>query len=126
MKSALFAALVAAVLFATFGGCREAGPAGTRYAAEPVGRGTALDECVVCHSVEKNGPFRSAPPLWGIVGAPKARTRWYGYSPALARKGGVWTREELDQYLADPDGFLPGTRKTLIGIPDPAKRASDG
>jgi len=124
MKHAISTVIVVALLFATFGGCRDAGSAGARYATVPVGRGGAADACVVCHSIEKNGPFRSAPPLWGIVGAPKARTRWFGYSRALAHKGGVWTPEELDQYLADPDAFLPGTSKTLSGIPDPEQRAA--
>jgi cytochrome c len=78
---------------------------------------------VVCHSVEANGPLRSAPPLWGIVGADKARFEWYGYSQALAVADGVWTEAELDEYLTDPDAFLPGTAKTLIGIPDEQQRA---
>ena len=104
-------------------GCGEAGPEGYRYAAEPVGRGGPADECVVCHSVEKNGPLRSAPPLWGIVGAEKARFEWYGYSQALAQADGTWTETALDEYLADPDAFLPGTAKTLIGIPDEQERA---
>jgi len=122
MRTAISTAIGVCLLVGVLGGCRDVGPKGYRYAAEPVGRGGPADECVVCHSIEKNGPFRSAPPLWGIVGAPKARTPWFGYSAALARKGGVWTSEELDQFLADPDAFLPGTSKTLTGIPDAAKR----
>lgn len=93
-----------------------------RYRQEPAGRGTAADKCVVCHSVEANGPFRYAPNLYGIVGAEKAREReWYGYSPALMKMGGVWTEEDLDAYLADADKFAPGTTKT-IKIQDPEER----
>jgi cytochrome c len=93
-----------------------------RYKAEPVGRGTVADKCVVCHSIEAGGPFRYAPNLHGIVGADKAREReWYGYSPALMTMGGVWTEEDLDRYLADADGFAPGTTKT-IRIQDPEER----
>jgi cytochrome c len=36
----------------------------------------------------------------------------------------VWTREELDQFLSDPDAFVPGTSKTLIGIADAEERAA--
>lgn len=104
-------------------GCGEPGPTGFRYAAEPVGRGGPADACVVCHSVEENGPLRSAPPLWGIVGADIARFEWYGYSQALAQADGIWTEAALDEYLADPDAFLPGTAKTLSGIPDERERA---
>ncbi len=99
-----------------------AADATTRYRPEPVGRGTAADACVVCHSIEPNGPFRYAPNLYGIVGAEKAREReWYGYSVALLKKGGVWTEEDLDQYLADANKFAPGTTKT-IKIQDPRER----
>ena len=113
----------ACILLIAWVGCGEAAPTGYRYAAEPVGRGGPADACVVCHSVEKNGPLRSAPPLWGIVGADKARFEWYGYSQALAQADGTWTETALDEYLADPDTFLPGTAKTLIGIPDEQERA---
>ncbi len=93
-----------------------------RYRAEPVGRGTAAEKCLVCHSVEANGPFRYAPNLYGIVGAQKAREReWYGYSLALMTLGGVWTEEDLDKYLANANKFAPGTTKT-IKIEDPEER----
>jgi len=121
MKTKLAAS--AWILLIALAGCGEPVPEGYRYAAEPVGRGGPADGCLVCHSVEKNGPLRSAPPLWGIVGADKARFEWYGYSRALAQADGIWTEAELDEYLADPDAFLPGTAKTLIGIPDEQERA---
>jgi len=93
-----------------------------RFAAEPAGLDGPAAACVACHSIEKDGPLRVAPTLWNIVGEEKARFRWYGYSKALAAAGGRWSEQELDAYLADPDGFLPGTRKTLIGIADPGER----
>ena len=116
-------AIIACILLTALAGCRQTEPKGYRYAAEPVGRGGAADECVVCHSIERNGTLRSAPPLWGIVGSEKARFAWFGYSSALARAGGVWSEADLDEYLADPDAFLAGTTKTLIGIPDEQERS---
>ncbi|MBK8898195.1 MAG: cytochrome c family protein [Candidatus Competibacteraceae bacterium] len=94
-----------------------------RYAAKPAGLDTPAGQCVVCHSIEKNGPMRSAPNLWGIVGAPKGRVKGYGYSRALLEAGGVWTERELHEYLTAPDKFLPGTKKTLLGLPDEKERA---
>jgi len=92
------------------------------YRAEPWGLDTPAGRCVVCHSLEKNGPFRVAPNLYGIVGAEKARDRaWYNYSPALIRKGGTWTPEDLDQFLKDASVFAPGSTKS-IRVPDPAER----
>lgn len=82
------------------------------------GKDSPAAQCVVCHSLEKDGPFRVAPNLWGIVGAPKARDReWYSYSPGLAALGGTWTRAELDRFLANPAAFAPGTRMN-IRVPD--------
>lgn len=92
------------------------------FAVDPAGRGGPANDCVVCHSVNKNGPLRSAPSLWGIVGAPKARADWFSYSMALRKKGGVWTEEDLEGYLANPSGFVPGTIKTLPPIKDPERR----
>lgn len=111
-----------AALLAGGAATASADDATPRYKAEPVGRGTAVDKCVVCHSIEEGGPFRYAPSLHGIVGAEKAREReWYGYSPALMKMDGVWTEEDLDKYLADADAFAPGTTKT-IKISDPRER----
>ena len=96
--------------------------AADRYTEQPWGSDSAASRCVVCHSLEKGGPFRVAPNLWNIVGAEKARDRsWYAYSPALIRKGGTWTEEELDRYLEDASAFAPGSTKS-IRVTDPAER----
>lgn len=96
---------------------------GQRYATAVPSEHAALAPCVACHRVEAAGPERSAPSLVGILGAPVARSAWFGYSPALARKDGNWTREALDTYLADPTAAVPGTFKTLSPIRDAAARA---
>jgi cytochrome c len=103
---------------------KSLGPRGEAYAftAEPAGRGGPTNDCVVCHSIAQGEAMRSAPSLWGIVGAPKARAAWFGYSLALRKKGGVWNEDELDKYLANPSGFVPGTLKTLPPITDPVRR----
>ncbi len=94
------------------------------FKAPVTGGDGPLGQCVVCHSLERNGAYRVAPGLWGILGADKARARWFAYSSALAGAPGAWTEADLDRYLTKPDRFLPGTRKTLVGIPDPERRAA--
>jgi cytochrome c len=92
------------------------------FTAEPWGLDTPAADCVVCHSLEKGGPFRVAPNLWGIVGADKARdSAWYAYSPALIEMEGNWTPEELDRFLEDANAFAPGSTKS-IRVSDPEKR----
>jgi cytochrome c2 len=88
----------------------------------PDGKGGPAADCVVCHSLSRNDPMRAAPTLAGIVGAPKARSHWFAYSLALRKKGGVWSEDELDKFLANPSGFIPGTSKVLPPIKDAARR----
>lgn len=123
----IIGAVVAGVIWtsrtqsAAMPGLQTVGP--YKFKAMPVGADGPLKECVVCHSVETGGPLRVGPPLHGIVGARKARTDWYGYSPALRKAGGTWTEADLDKFLTSPSKFLPGTSKTLIGISDAKERA---
>lgn len=92
------------------------------FTEQPWGADGPAGRCVVCHSLEKGGPFRVAPNLWNIVGAEKARdSDWYAYSPALIRKGGTWTEADLDAYLEDAMAFAPGSTKS-IRVPDPEER----
>jgi cytochrome c len=93
-----------------------------QYAAKPAGSDGPAGQCVVCHSIEKGAPWRVAPTLWGIVGAPKAGAKGYGYSQALATAGGTWTAQDLDKYLANPGQFLPGTNK-VVSLTDASERA---
>jgi cytochrome c len=96
---------------------------GDEFPEQPWGYDTPAGRCVVCHSLEKCGPFRVAPNLWGIVGDEKARDRdWYAYSPGLIRMGGTWTEEDLDAFLEDASAFMPGSTKS-IRVPDANERA---
>jgi len=123
----VIAAIVAGIAWgigprsAAFPGLQTVGP--YAYKAAPVGADGPLKDCVVCHSIESGGPMRAAPPLHGIVGAPKARYAWYAYSDALRKAGGTWTEADLDKFLTSPSKFLPGTTKTILGYPDAKKRA---
>jgi cytochrome c len=117
--SALLAVLAGAAAPAAAAAATDATP---RYIPPPWGEDTVAGRCVVCHSLEAGGPFRVAPNLYGIVGAEKARARaWYAYSPALLTKGGTWTEDDLDQFLADADKFAPGSTKS-IQVSDPEER----
>lgn len=95
---------------------------GQRYNTAFPDQQGALARCATCHRVEPTGPERSAPPLPGILGARVAASAWFGYSPALRAKGGAWSREALDAYLANPTAAVPGTFKTLPPVTDAAER----
>ena len=38
-------------------------------------------------------------------------------------KGGTWTYDDLNKFLASPKGFVPGTAMGFAGIPKDSERA---
>jgi cytochrome c len=90
----------------------------------PAGEQTA-GACAVCHDLTKHPEQpKVGPPLWDIVGRPKAGVPGFEYSTALRDLGGRWTYEDLGSYLANPRSFVPGTRMEFRGIAEPRRRAA--
>ncbi len=82
-------------------------------------------ECAQCHALEKGerpvGPY-PGPELWDVVGRAKASMPDYAYSDALADQTGIWTYEELNRFIADPPGVVPGNNMGHGWEPDRSKR----
>lgn len=66
--------------------------------------------CAECHTTDKGGPNITGPNLWGIVGRTRASLPGFDYSSALTRRGGAWTYETLNAFIAMPTDFIPGTK----------------
>ena len=80
--------------------------------------------CVACHSYNEGGKAGIGPNMWGVVGGPVgSRMEGYAYSAALKAKGGKWTYDEMDKWLTAPMKYVPGTKMTFAGVPDPKQRA---
>ncbi len=99
----------------------------TRLARADVARGErSVKICAVCHTIEKDGPVRLGPNLWGVVGSPVAKAAGFSYSDGMKEKGekiGTWVPNELDIFLTKPENVVPGTRMTFPGLPDQQERA---
>jgi cytochrome c len=83
----------------------------------------AYAECTACHAVEK-GSNGVGPTLFGVVGSRAAEVDGFRFSGPMKRSGIVWTAENLDKYLADPQTVIPGNRMPYSGMPDAGMRAA--
>lgn len=81
-------------------------------------------KCAGCHSVAKGGKNKIGPTLWNVVNAPKAGNAGFKYSRALKDKGGKWTYEDLNAFLASPKSFAKGTKMSFAGIRKAGDRAA--
>jgi cytochrome c len=79
--------------------------------------------CVACHSLEPNrnmtGP--SLAEVWNRTAGSLAS--FPRYSPPLKASGIVWTDDTLDEWIKDPQHFIPGNTMTFPGIRDARQRA---
>jgi cytochrome c len=92
-------------------------------AGDPVKGKAVFEQCAACHSlaVGQNGV---GPSLHGLFGRKSGSEDDFAYSAAMRRANITWTPEQLDRYLADPQGgVFRGNRMPFAGIPDPEMRA---
>ncbi len=102
-----------------------AAPIATRLASADAAKGAAAGKpCLACHSFEKGGPAKTGPNLWEIVGRAPGSVEGFAYSEAMkAKVGEPWSYETLDRFVADPKGYLPGTKMVFGGIKKETARA---
>ena len=97
---------------------------GNECAADPKRGKQLFQQCIGCHFV--NDKHATGPSLAGIVDSQIARHQDFPYSQALLtlrEAGAIWDMNALDQFLADPQAFSPGTKMIFPGISDASQRA---
>jgi len=91
--------------------------------AQDAGQGELVFKrnCAICHTVEA-GKNKIGPSLAGVVGRKAGSAPGYSYSDANKNSGITWSEAELDKYLTDPRGVVPGTKMLFAGLKNPDDR----
>jgi cytochrome c len=108
-------------------GAGEEGPslAMVLATANPATGEKVFAKCSSCHSVAQGGANGIGPNLYGILGAPIGKhAAGFAYSDALAGKGGTWSFEAMDEWLANPRAFASGTKMSFAGLSNIEDRAA--
>mgnify|MGYP001194017835 CR=1 FL=1 len=80
-----------------------------------------LAKCKACHVIDKP-TNRVGPSLMGVVGRQAGHVDGFKYSDAMKDSGLTWDDATLDQYLADPKGFVPKNKMAFAGLKDEKDR----
>jgi cytochrome c len=79
-------------------------------------------KCVMCHSPEL-GVHKTGPSLAGVFGRRAGTAPGFGrYSNAMKNADVTWNETNLDAFLNNPRGFIPGSRMTMRGLQAPRER----
>jgi cytochrome c len=85
-------------------------PAQALAAGDPAaGQSVFQSHCAACHATAA-GENKIGPALAGIVGSKSGSVPGFNFSPAMKNAAITWDDINLDKYLANPTGFIHGTR----------------
>lgn len=91
------------------------------HADQPAGPPQAFNQCAACHSTTP-GKTIIGPSLAHVYGRKAGSLAGFQYSDAMKGSGLTWTSSNLDAFLTNPAGKVPGTLMGLAGIKDAAQR----
>ena len=80
---------------------------------------TVYRQCMICHSLDKNG---IGPSHHNVFGRAAGSVANYNYSAPLKASNIVWNETTLDQWLANPQALVPGT-KMMFSVDNAQDRA---
>lgn len=105
----------------------EAGPSiNTLLASADVAAGEKVfAKCTACHTINSGGANGIGPNLYGVMGKPVGKhAAGFAYSGALSGHGGDWDFANMNDWLASPKAFAPGTKMSFAGLSKPEDRAN--
>lgn len=73
--------------------------------------------CKACHNEYATKNTKTGPNLDRFFGQLSGQSKGYdGYSKALKDAAIVWNESEIDAWLKNPKGFLPGNKMNFAGV----------
>ena len=78
--------------------------------------------CRACHQIGPGAKNAVGPVLNGIVGRKAGSYPDFAYSDANKNSGIVWSADQLDKYLTNPQEVVPHTKMIFPGLKDDEKR----
>ncbi len=78
-------------------------------------------QCAACHSID--GTNGVGPSLKDVVGRKAGTFPGFRYSRAMKNANITWTVQNLDAYIANPQGVVPRNLMPFSGLPGAKERA---
>ena len=92
---------------------------------DPAAGEKAFAVCKACHQIGPGAKIAVGPVLNGVVGRQAGTYPGYTYSAANKNSGITWTPDELQKYLANPQGVVHGTKMAFAGYPHDPQRVNN-
>lgn len=94
-------------------------------ASADVGKGEGVaKKCATCHDFTSANANKVGPGLYGVVGRVSGTHEGFAYSEPMKAHAKPWSFEELNHFIANPKGYIPGTKMTFAGLPSVEDRAA--
>lgn len=93
--------------------------------ADPAAGEKLFAKCTACHTINQGGANGIGPNLYGTMGEPIGKGKGgFAFSSALSGHGGNWDFANMNDWLASPKAFAPGTKMSFAGLSKPEDRAN--
>jgi cytochrome c len=91
---------------------------------EPGATGNSIfrSQCSQCHTFKAGPSGLLGPSLHHLFGRKAGTVLSYSYSKPMRESGVVWNDTTLDQYIAAPQSYIPGTTMPYPGLADKTAR----